>query len=247
MNHFCPNCGRPLTEGETCYCNMGNVTYQGNEVNSTLPQENRTVQNNTPNNSNNTVDISVYFKDILEVLKTIFVKPVEAIKNFVVDNKFISGIILIFIAAIISGLYSIALYKSVGFEIYKPNYAKAFFDAFFNDLIISASLIGVLYLGLVALLKTNVTIKKIINIVAISLVTMICADVLKSILVFSDANVMTFIRSYIGTFAEVCRYIILVYCLRDVVGLDKNKLFIALPSIIVSSYCIVDILDKIFK
>ena len=91
MAKFCTKCGKELKEGQTCDCK----------------KTSKKVTNNTQ------IDLKESSIDCLNVFKKIFTKPFEAIKDFVCDNKFIAGIIMIVVAALTTGIYKIATLKSM--------------------------------------------------------------------------------------------------------------------------------------
>ena len=89
MAKFCTKCGKELN-GKACDCSKNASTSIIGDI-----------------------DVKESCMDCLNVLKDIFTKPIETIKDFVVENKFISGIIMIVVAAISAGLCKIATLKSM--------------------------------------------------------------------------------------------------------------------------------------
>ena len=68
MAKFCTKCGKELEEGKNCDCS-----------NST-----------TNTNTASAIDFKECGNDCLNLVKGIFVKPVETIKDFVVESKLLS-------------------------------------------------------------------------------------------------------------------------------------------------------------
>ena len=259
MSHYCEKCGRPLTEGEVCYCDVEHVEYQGNEANNTLPTEIGVKKKvNTAN-----IDFSKYVNEIVNVFKGIFSKPVDTIKDFISEDKYISGIVLLVLTAISGGIYRIAYLKStynpandlisklgnyfMGEAPAKPAYFKEFFKSFGGDVLRYALIVLAFYVIVNTILKLKGSYKQAINVVAISFVALIIANLLKTVLVFSDSTILGYVSSYISTFSYLFEIIVLSYGIKEVTGIDKNKLLYVIPSILISATCVYDILRNLFK
>ncbi len=192
--------------------------------------------------------------DCLDVFKNIFTKPVEAIKEFVDDNKFLSGIIMVVATALSTGIYKIASLKRVfddassgWFKPEQPEYLKEFFTTFGANLL-EYALIAILgYVIISKFLKGKITIKQSIIAVGISLSLVIIANLVNSILVFIDSEAVSYIMGYIFTFAKIYCYLILYKAISEVGKIDKNRVFLSVASMTVLATVTIDILDKLFN
>ena len=90
MAKFCTKCGKELVDGVCPSC---------------ASSEKETVSGS--------VDIKGSLMECVNVFKKIFTKPFDAIKEFVSENKFIAGIIMVVISALSTGIYKIATLKNV--------------------------------------------------------------------------------------------------------------------------------------
>ena len=252
MAKFCTKCGSPLEDGKCPKCKEETKK----EVKTTTTTE--------------AVDVKQSFMDCLNIFKKIFTKPFEAIKEFVEDNKFISGIIMIVVAAISSGLYKIATLKNIydassaskfnsndlgdyfnaalsggSFEA-KPDYVGEFFKTFAYNLLEFAAIALIGYLIVTKLFKGSATIKQMITAVGIALSVVILANLANSIIIFIDGEVFGYIRSYISLFGTIFMYLILYEGIKEVGKVDKNQMFLSIASICISATIVVDIAHKMF-
>ncbi len=228
MAKYCTKCGKKLEDGAVCDC--------------TKKKEKKEVKN-----SNTKIDVKESLMECLNVFKGIFTKPIDAIKDFVTENKFISGIIMIVVAALTSGLVDIAALKSYANEFVKPNYLKEFFTTFATDLVKYALIVLIGYLIISKLLKGKATWKHMINVVAVSLTVVIVANLINSILVFIDAEFIGNVITYVSSFGSILSILILGSAVKEVGEINKNRLFITVASMSVFATVIMDVFDKIFK
>lgn len=245
MAKFCTKCGKKLEEGQACDCS-----------------KNKKVVETTTK-----IDIKESCIDCLNVFKKIFTKPLEAIEEFVTENKFISGIIMVVVAAISNGLYKIATLKSLysssassGNDFSsllesalsgklgssEPEYLKEFFTSFVTHFAEYALIILLGYLIVSKVLKGKATWKQMITAVAISLSVVLVGNVVNSILVFIDGEFIGNIRSYVASFASILSILLLYKSVKEISGIDKNKLFICIASMSVFATVVIDIVKKIF-
>lgn len=202
----------------------------------------------------NNIDFKESGLECVNVFKTIFTKPLDTIKEFVVDNKFISGIMMILVAAITAGLYKLATLKSVYdqintgyFKSPKPEYLKEFFTTCGNDLLRYALIVVIGYLIINKCLNGKTSLKQMINAVAISLSLVLIANLVNSILVFIDGDAIVYIRTYLTSFASIFSYLVLYKSVKETSKVDQNKLFLSVASMVVFATVVIDILDKLFN
>ena len=253
MAKFCTKCGKELMEGQVCDCSMNVVS----SVNTT--------------STNNKIDIKESLMDCVNVFKKIFTKPVEAIKEFVCDNKLVAGIIMIVLAAITSGLYKIATLKNMyssssadsfnlndfssllqgalsgNLDAAKPDYLKEFFNAFLNNFVEYAVLALVGYVIVSMLFKGKASWKQMVTAVALSVSVILVGNAINSILVFVDGEFIGYLRGYVSSFASVLSMLILFSSVKEVAEIDNNKLFISIASMSVVATAAIDVVNKLFN
>lgn len=252
MAKFCTKCGKPLEEGKKCTCEKST-------------KETKVVEAKTESTK---VDIKESLMDCLNVFKKIFTKPVEAIKEFVVENKFIAGIIMIVLAALSTGLNKIAVLKnaysssstdSLSFNDFadlfsnalsgnydKPEYFKEFLTTSLTNLAEYALIAVIGYVLIAKLLKGKDSWKNMVQAVAISLSIVLVGNVINSVLVFIDGDFIANIRSYVSSFASILSVLVLFTAVKETSEIDKNKAFISVASMSVLATAVVDIVQKLF-
>lgn len=255
MSKFCTKCGKKLEEGVVCNCSSKNTNQAVEPI----------------KKQSTKVDVKESFMDCVNVFKKIFTKPMDAIKEFVCDNKFISGIIMVVVAAITSGLYKLATLKSMysasssgsfnvddfsslldsalsgNLSVTRPEYFKEFLTTFATSLVEYTLIIFIGYLLISKLMKGGSTWKQMITAVAISLSVVLIGNVVNSILVFIDGDFIGNIRSYIASFASISSILFLFVSIKEIAEIDKNKLFMSVASMFVLATVIIDIAKKIFN
>lgn len=221
MNKFCQYCGRELKEGEVCNC------------------KNKDIKN--------------VFKSIIDIIKRLFINPKEVLETYLTDNNFIVGIVLIVITSFIRGIYSVlSLYHNYSkFNYYKyskgPNYFDEFFKSFGLSLVRYVAIVFIIYLIIKVILKDNMSWKKIVSSVGISLVVVMLGYIVNCFLTFSDAKIVTYISSYIDTFMNIFNTIILYEAIKGLVKIDKNKLIISIPLVFVGTSIVMNIINKLIS
>lgn len=251
MTKFCTKCGSEMVDGKCPNC--------------------KEVKQEVVVATTGSVDVKQSFMDCLEVLKGIFTKPFDVIKSFVVENKFITGIIMVVFAALSSGLYKVATLKNVysstsassfnegdlssllssalsgDLSVKEPEYLKEFFTTFATNLA-EYALIAILgYLVVSKLFKGTASIKEMISAVGVSVAIVLVANLLNSILVFVDAEFVGYVRSYVASFASITSILVLAGGVYQAAKLDKNKLFLSVASMSILATAVMDIIDKLFN
>lgn len=254
MAKFCTKCGQELVPGEKHVCA---AKKDGEEK----------VKDATPSKTSSVTgeEIKSSFMNCLDFLKKLLVKPVEAVEDFVTEKKYLSGIIMVLLSAIAAGLYKIAtlkaaygassskgfnpselvnlLYKSFGSE---PEYLKEFATQFANSAVLYLLIAIIGYFLVTNVFKGKTTIKKMVSAVGASVAVLIIGFLLNTILVFIDAEVVGYIRTYIAAFADIISVLVLYKGVKSATDLDNNKLYIAVASMSVCATVVIDIINKIF-
>ena len=252
MEKFCTKCGKPLKEEEVCEC----TNSVGEKV--------------SIKDSTTTIDIQASFIDCLEVFKKVITNPFEAISNFVMENKYISGIVMIVIAALSAGIYKLAVLKcsyqavetsldglgNLGFldlfgslssESAKPEYLKNFFTETAMSLVQYAALAFLGYIILTKFIKGTTTWKQIVTAVGISLSVVIGANLINSILIFMGGEFIIHLISYVSSFASLFSILLLYESMKKIIEINQNKLLIAVVSMSVCATIVVDFIQKVLS
>lgn len=242
MANFCSKCGKKLEAGETHSC----------EAKKEEKKEEKKVEAKTTSES--TVDIKEGLSDSLEASKGIFTKPVDTIKKFVCDSKFITGVFLILFTALLNGLskvvslaHAYSKYDGSAYKPAKPDYVDEFFKVFSMDLVKYVAIALVAYLIISVFLKGKATWKETVAATGLSLVVMACAIVVNTGLVFIEEDIILYIVSYVSTFATIFSTVVFYEGIKEKAGIDTNKLFVTCASIFVAAEIIVDLVNKIFE
>ena len=239
MANFCTKCGKKLEAGEEHTC----------EVKEEVKKEKAKAEKTT---SSSNVDVKGGFTDAVDAVKGIFTKPIDVIEKFVTDSKFIAGIILIVMTALAKGLYTVitlwhAFDKVKAYSSYEPKYFDEFFKVFATDLVRYAGIAFIAYLVVTLILKGKATWKETLAATGLSLIVIIAATIVSSILVFFEGDIVSYIGSYVATFSSAFCMFVLYEGIKAKAGIDKNKLFLSLASVLVGAEIIVDIVNKIFS
>lgn len=240
MAKFCTKCGAETVDGKCPKCVEGATATS--------------------------FDIKESFMDCVKIFKNIFTKPFEAIANFVKENKFVSGIIMIVLTAIATGLYQISSIKNggasadmsiqdlgnmlsaaLGMGSSGPNYFKEFMFEFLRNLCVYTSMVFLGWVIVSKLFKGKTTIKEMVNIVGLSLALVFAANLVNAILVMFDGELVSYIISYVFTFATCMMYLLILGGIEKTSKITKEKLFITVTSIIITAEIVADIIAKIIK
>lgn len=249
MAKFCTKCGSELVDGVCPNCKEEKVVVVAEQ----------------------SIDIKESCIDCVNVFKNIFTRPLDAIKNFVSENKFIAGIIMAVVAALSTGIYKIATLKNLysssksasdftssdlsslidsalsgNFGISEPEYLKEFMTTFAINAVQYALIIVLGYLIISKLFKGTASIKEMVAAVGISLSVVLAANVLNSILVFIDGEFIANLRVYVASFASILSTLILFGSVKQVAGINENKLFVTIASMSVFATAIMDLIQKLF-
>ena len=201
----------------------------------TTQETNNEVKEKTAVKTSN-IDLKESSVDCLKALKGVIIKPVDAVKEFVQDNKLVAGIIMIVVTAIATGIYKLATLKSTydqtksAFSYWhsspEPEYLKEFFTTCGTNLLEYALIVVIGYIIVSKLLKGKATWKQMVAAVGISLSLVLIANLVNSILVFIDKEAIIYIMSYIRTFATIYSFLILYQAVKEVGEIDKILYYI---------------------
>lgn len=171
MAKFCIHCGRKLEEGEICTC-QANVQVQTNSIGSNLG----------------------------EVLKGMFVKPVDTIKAYTNEKNFSLALILLGIFSVATSLFVLSLVKNLtdaatssmgGLTLYAISsgvvqipYLKIFFICLIAAVVFIFAYTGLLYLVNSVMFKGEKSFKKVFTMYGVNSVITTASLLVASIFMF---------------------------------------------------------------
>lgn len=236
MAKFCTKCGKKLKEGEKCSC-----------------EETVVVQAN---------DFSSLFKQLIENIKGIIVKPIDTIKNSKEDDKFILSLITVAIYGIIIGLFVMgvtkALYSSIAsiFTLGMSDYTSLFdtsyeleipyFKMFIIGFICSIATIFLMalisYVISAKILKNKTSYKSIFNVFATSSNILIITLVIATICTF--INIKLALAVYLA--GGLLNSYYNVKAIEISTDTDENNLgYILMPAALIAPFVVTYIISKI--
>ena len=128
-----------------------------------------------------------------------------------------------------------------------PKYFDEFFKVFAIDLVRYAAIAFIAYLVITVILKGKATWKETLAATGLSLIVIIATTIVGTILVFFEGDLVLYISGYVATFGSAFCMFVLYEAMKAKAGIDKNKLFLSLASVLVAAEIVVDIVNKIFK
>ena len=206
MAKFCIHCGKKLKDGEVCDC-MANVSVQTNDLGTNL----------------------------LDVLKGMFVKPIDTIKTYTDEKHFNLALILVGIFSLSSALFMISLIKNFmematssmgGITLYAMTQTSTqvpYLQIFFIGLLAIIAFVfiytGLLYLVNSVMFKGDKSFKKVFTMYGVN-------SVITSVTLLTTAIFM-FINVFLGLIVLALGYTLnMVYMYKGIETLgvkDENK------------------------
>ena len=83
--------------------------------------------------------------------------------------------------------------------------------------------------------------------VALSLSVVLVGNLLNSLLVFIDGDFIGNIRSYISSIAYIFSILVLYESVKEISGINKNRLFVVVASMSVFATVVIDVFQKLFN
>ena len=243
MAKFCTKCGKKLEEGQVCDCSKTVTTSE-----------------TVATTASHGFDFNECVNSYIEIIKGIFVKPVDTLKKFATSDNFILGLIALVLNCIISGvfLYCFAseatglLTSLMGMNSYgslltmstavEVPFMKTFFYGFLFMAVGFAVTALMIYLIAGAILKDKIDIKKAFSLVGVCSVFTTITTVVAIILNYISMNFMFVVLLIAGVF-----YLTHLYQgIHETTSVDKNKLaYVFVPAVSVATFVVVYILPKI--
>ena len=241
MAKFCTKCGKKLEDGKPCDCCK-------EEVKKEVVVESKT----------NGFDFNKCVNSYIEMVKGIFVKPIDTIKKFATSSNFVLGLIALAINCIVSGIFLYCIAKE------SINLISSFTGGYSSLLAMSSSidvpfmktfLYGILFMAVgfsvTALMiyvmagvifKDKIDMKKAFSLVGVCSVFTTVTTIVSIILNYISIKLMMVVLLISGIF-----YLTHLYQgVQETTEVDKNKLaYVFVPAISVATFVVVYVLPKI--
>lgn len=242
MAKFCTKCGKKLEEGQVCDC--------GKQV-----KKEEKVMPATVNS--NGFDFNETLNSYIDMVKGIFVKPVDTIKKYATSDNFILGLIALALNCIISGIFlycfcseAMGLFSSLmggyGSLLTSTSIEVPFFKTVLYGILFMAVGFSVtalmIYVIAGAILKDKIDIKKAFALVGVVSVFTTLTTLVAIVLNYVSTKFMLIVLLIAGIF-----YLTYLYQgIAEETEVEKNKLaYVFVPAISVATFVVVYVLPKI--
>lgn len=241
MAKFCTKCGKKLVDGQLCDCEK----KEKKEVKETVEVE------VASNNANDIVN------DYLDVLKGVFVTPIDAMKKYAKNSKFVLALVMLGINVLVFGLFVyIFAGKSVNFIASLSGYGSllrnynvdvpisVFFFAVLLMAVFFFCLGGLLHFFCGTIMKKDSDFKSMMGLLGVNavfttvttLVALVCLfiNVWLAIFVIAIAGVIFLLNVYHG-FTEISK-------------IDKNRMnYVFTTAYVITLFLVCYVLPQIFN
>lgn len=232
MAKFCTKCGKPLVDGKPCTCSKENVKKEVLEPSKKF-------------------DFNECVNDYVQILKGMFTKPIDTIKNYASTKYFVVGIIALILSCIINGIFTYCFLSEVANTNILSIIAKtevSFMRVFSYALIFSAIqylILGLMiYLLTAKLFKDKTDWKTCFALLGVCSIFMTVATLVSIILIYLSFNVMFIVLAVVGLFY----FLYLYHGLCEITEVDKNRIaFIFISSMAVTMFVVLYVLPKLLS
>ena len=232
MAKFCTKCGKKLEDGKPCDCCK-------KEVKKEVVVESKT----------NGFDFNECVNSYIEIVKGVFVKPIDTIKKFATSSNFVLGLIALAINCIakesinlissFTGGYSSLLAMSSSIDV--PFMKTFLYGILFMAVGFSVTAL-MIYVMVGVIFKDKIDMKKAFSLVGVCSVFTTVTTVVSIILNYISIKLMMVVLLISGIF-----YLTHLYQgVQETTEVDKNKLaYVFVPAISVATFVVVYVLPKI--
>ena len=238
MAKFCTKCGKKLEEGEKCTCSQNVSTTTANA---------------------GSVDFNQLFNDYVNIIKGIFTRPSDTIKEYAKGGKFLLGIIALVINCLVSGLFFyffmdkafgglMGMFGGYGSLMSSSSVSLPFGRIFFMGLLFMVFWFAVCALVLFVIanpiLKDKMDIKTSFALVGVCSIFTTLTTVVALILTFMSVKFALIVLLLGAVF-----YLTHLYQgLSDITNINKNKLvYTFVPAVALATFVMVELVPKFFK
>lgn len=241
MGKFCTRCGKKLEEGQICDC--------GRE-----PAINIVAQNEINNKKSNNI-----FEGYLNIVKGLFLSPVDTIKKYSTEDNFILGIIAMIINCLVSGLFFYFLMDRAMLKIFgltSSGYSSLLSSNVtlpFGKIFLMGMLFMVIWFLVCApiififanpIMNDKLNIKEAYTLTGVCSVFTTLTTLVSFLFVFISAKLALIILFLGATF-----YLTYLYQgLREITSIDKNKLaYVFVPSVGIATFIMIEIVPRLYS
>ena len=241
MAKFCTKCGKELKNGVCSKCDKETKV------------EKKTVTTTT--NTISSIDFSGYANKYLDMLKGMFKKPIDTIKEYAKEEHLTINIIALVINAIVTGLFVYFLYKEAmatisgmfGFGMFGIGTIEVpFMKTFMQGFILIASWFATcafaLYVIANPIMKDKVNVKQLFSLVGVISTFTAITTVVATICIFMSINLALIILSLGALF-----YLTYLYQgIIELTSIEKNKLaYVFVPAGAVAMFVMLYVIPRI--
>ena len=235
MAKFCTRCGKPLEEGKTCDCSKNNAS------------------------ASVTSGTSIDFNDFINIVKGLFTKPADTVKEYAKSEKAVLGIIAILVNCIVSGFFFYFLFDKAmgGFaSMYMGGYGSMLSGSYslpFGKLFLMGFLFLLFWFAVCALclfIIANTILKDKLDIKASFALVGVCSvfTTLTTLVAWLFLYIKVWIAIVILLVAAGFYLTHLYQGLSDITKIEKNKLvYTFMPSVALATFVMVYIVPKFFS
>ena len=248
MAKFCTKCGRKLEDGKPCPCEKEEKKVEKEE--STEKKVSR---------SEPTTDINWYVNSFIDMIKGIFVKPIDTIKKFATEEYFILGIIVIILNALLTGVmvylvneeapgFISMMLSLLGADSFSFG---ALFDVSFMKVLLYVALFMLVGFGVSGLMiyvmagplfKTNISIKRTFALIGTCATLTILTTIVAIIAVYISTKAFLVVLLLAGVL-YLCH---LYHGIQKISNIDENKQgYTFLVAVAVATFAVVYVLPKL--
>ena len=238
MAKFCTKCGKKLEEGEKCTCSQNVSTTTANA---------------------GSVDFNQLFNDYVNIIKGIFTRPSDTIKEYAKGGKFLLGIIALVINCLVSGLFFyffmdkafgglMGMFGGYGSLMSSAGMSLPFGRIFFMGLLCMVFWFAVCTLVLFVIanpiLKDKIDIKASFALVGVCSIFTTLTTVVALIFTFVSVKFALIILLLGAIF-----YLTHLYQgLSDITSVNKNKLvYVFVPAVALATFVMIELVPKFFS
>lgn len=242
MAKFCTKCGKKLEEGEKCTCSENNASAKSTSTTATV----------------GSVDVNQLFNDYVNIIKGIFTRPSDTIKEYANGKKLLLGIIALVINCLVSGLFfyffidkalkgaggMFGMGSLMGMGGYSLPFGRIFFMGLLFMVFWFAVCALVLFVIANPILKDKMDIKASFALVGVCSVFTTLTTVAALIITFISVKFALIILLLGAIF-----YLTHLYQgLSDITSINKNKLvYVFVPAVALATFVMVELVPKFFS
>ena len=224
MAKFCENCGRPLNEEESCFCQPTTVSNQSSA----------TGANNVQN----------FFYSLWRIVLAFSKNPIHVVCEHANSKNWMAASVFILITAIFQGVAAISVYSS--YQVYgyiARDNGTIFFKTFVIELLLFGAIAFALFCFSRLFNRSNSDLVKTYTAIGISAIPLAAAAIVISILNLAFTDLTLMITDFARAFTLVC----VILAMKNIDKIHKEELLVFIGAFTAASFGLVSIiLNKLF-